>query len=83
MFDSMCLVRLGYDFVNFVISQFISLILHICIEEDLEVEIYICRKEKRKMTQKGNMFKGQQNKKSIPPNRHGKITHTRKGNTVV
>ncbi|XAR54395.1 hypothetical protein NMG60_11029500 [Bertholletia excelsa] len=31
------------------------------------------------MAQKGNMFKGQQKKKSIPPNRHGKIPHTRKG----
>ncbi|GLT84212.1 hypothetical protein SLE2022_024570 [Rubroshorea leprosula] len=25
------------------------------------------------MTQKGNLFKGQQKKKMIPPNRHGKI----------
>lgn len=31
------------------------------------------------MTQKGNFFKGQQKKKSIPPNRHGKASRTRKG----
>lgn len=31
-----------------------------------------------KMTQKGDMFKGQQ-KKKIPPNRHGKAAHIRKG----
>ncbi|KAK6120808.1 hypothetical protein DH2020_045453 [Rehmannia glutinosa] len=35
------------------------------------------------MTQKGNLFKGQQKKKSIPPSRHGKISHTRKGKRVV
>ncbi|XP_052171753.1 uncharacterized protein LOC127787721 [Diospyros lotus] len=31
------------------------------------------------MAQKGNIFKGQQKKKSIPPNRHGKAPHVRKG----
>ncbi|CAA0816586.1 Unknown protein [Striga hermonthica] len=35
------------------------------------------------MTQKANLFKGQQKKKSIPPNRHGKVNHTRKGKRVV
>ncbi|XP_019192623.1 PREDICTED: uncharacterized protein LOC109186893 [Ipomoea nil] len=35
------------------------------------------------MTQKGNLFKGQQKKKSIPPNRHGKVPKTRKGKRVV
>ncbi|KAL0377177.1 UNVERIFIED_CONTAM: hypothetical protein Scaly_0835300 [Sesamum calycinum] len=35
------------------------------------------------MTQKGSLFKGQQKKKSIPPNRHGKVSHTRKGKRVV
>ncbi|KAA8515638.1 hypothetical protein F0562_018751 [Nyssa sinensis] len=35
------------------------------------------------MTQKANLFKGQQKKKSIPPNRHGKIPPTRKGKRVV
>ncbi|CAA3033206.1 Hypothetical predicted protein [Olea europaea subsp. europaea] len=35
------------------------------------------------MTQKGNLFKGQQKKKSIPPNRHGKLSQTRKGKKVV
>ncbi|CDP16346.1 unnamed protein product [Coffea canephora] len=35
------------------------------------------------MTQKSNLFKGQQKKKSIPPNRHGKATQTRKGKRVV
>lgn len=35
------------------------------------------------MTQKGNLFKGQQKKKSIPPNRHGKALQTRKGKRVV
>ncbi|XP_011091768.1 uncharacterized protein LOC105172126 [Sesamum indicum] len=35
------------------------------------------------MTQKGNLFKGQQKKKSIPPNRHGKVSHTRKGKRAV
>ncbi|KAJ4751925.1 hypothetical protein LUZ62_086330 [Rhynchospora pubera] len=35
------------------------------------------------MTQKGNMFKGQQKKKSIPPNRHGKTPHVRKGKRAV
>ncbi|KAI4384658.1 hypothetical protein MLD38_002780 [Melastoma candidum] len=31
------------------------------------------------MTQKQNMFKGHQKKKTIPPNRHGKAPLTRKG----
>lgn len=31
------------------------------------------------MTQKTNLFKGQQKRKTIPPNRHGKIPQTRKG----
>ncbi|KAG8363636.1 hypothetical protein BUALT_Bualt19G0043100 [Buddleja alternifolia] len=35
------------------------------------------------MTQKGTLFKGQQKKKSIPPNRHGKTSQTRKGKRVV
>ncbi|EHA8587025.1 hypothetical protein COCNU_scaffold001324G000020 [Cocos nucifera] len=34
------------------------------------------------MTQKGNLFKGQK-KKTIPPNRHGKASHTRKGKRFV
>lgn len=33
------------------------------------------------MTQKGDLFKGKQKKKSIPPSRHGKISTTRKGNS--
>ncbi|GLT84210.1 hypothetical protein SLE2022_024550 [Rubroshorea leprosula] len=35
------------------------------------------------MTQKGNLFKGQQKKKTVPPNRHGKTPQTRKGKRVV
>ncbi|KAL7126163.1 hypothetical protein ABFS83_14G166900 [Erythranthe nasuta] len=35
------------------------------------------------MTQKGDLFKGKQKKKSIPPSRHGKICHTRKGKRVI
>ncbi|KAH7849330.1 hypothetical protein Vadar_016374 [Vaccinium darrowii] len=35
------------------------------------------------MTQKANLFKGQQKRKSIPPSRHGKIPVTRKGKRVV
>ncbi|XP_059651907.1 uncharacterized protein LOC132299371 [Cornus florida] len=35
------------------------------------------------MTQKANLFKGQKKKKSIPPNRHGKIPQTRKGKRAV
>ncbi|RWR93777.1 2,3-bisphosphoglycerate-dependent phosphoglycerate mutase [Cinnamomum micranthum f. kanehirae] len=35
------------------------------------------------MTQKANLFKGQQKKKSIPPNRHGKAPSTRKGKKFV
>ncbi|KAJ6895798.1 hypothetical protein NC651_022130 [Populus alba x Populus x berolinensis] len=35
------------------------------------------------MTQKNNLFKGQQKKKTVPPNRHGKITHIRKGKRYV
>ncbi|XP_038897231.1 uncharacterized protein LOC120085359 [Benincasa hispida] len=35
------------------------------------------------MTQKANLFKGQQKRKTIPPNRHGKIPQTRKGKRFV
>ncbi|KAJ0038000.1 hypothetical protein Pint_23898 [Pistacia integerrima] len=35
------------------------------------------------MTQKGNLFKGKQKKKVIPPNRHGKAVQIRKGKRVV
>ncbi|XP_054789519.1 uncharacterized protein LOC129314494 [Prosopis cineraria] len=35
------------------------------------------------MTQKAALFKGQKKKKSIPPNRHGKVAHTRKGKRFV
>ncbi|KAH1073613.1 hypothetical protein J1N35_025941 [Gossypium stocksii] len=35
------------------------------------------------MTQKGNLFKGQKKQKTIPPNRHGKLPHIRKGKRVV
>ena len=35
------------------------------------------------MTQKANLFKGQQKKKSVPPNRHGKPSVTRKGNYLA
>ncbi|KAG9141780.1 hypothetical protein Leryth_027221 [Lithospermum erythrorhizon] len=35
------------------------------------------------MTQKDKLFKGQKKQKTIPPNRHGKITQTRKGKRVV
>ncbi|XP_051124649.1 uncharacterized protein LOC127247000 [Andrographis paniculata] len=35
------------------------------------------------MTQKGSLFKGQKKAKSIPPNRHGKVSQTRKGKRVV
>ncbi|KAH7527961.1 hypothetical protein FEM48_Zijuj05G0021500 [Ziziphus jujuba var. spinosa] len=35
------------------------------------------------MTQKSNLFKGQQKKKTIPPNRHGKASVTRKGKRFV
>ncbi|KAL0006921.1 hypothetical protein SO802_008423 [Lithocarpus litseifolius] len=35
------------------------------------------------MTQKANLFKGQQKKKSVPPNRHGKPSVTRKGKRFV
>jgi hypothetical protein len=31
------------------------------------------------MTQKQTLFKGQSKKKTIPPNRHGKAPHVRKG----
>ncbi|KAL6989714.1 hypothetical protein U1Q18_015465, partial [Sarracenia purpurea var. burkii] len=37
----------------------------------------------KKMTQTANLFKGQQKKKTIPPNRHGKISHNRKGKRLV
>ncbi|XP_042412358.1 uncharacterized protein LOC122001591 [Zingiber officinale] len=32
------------------------------------------------MTQKGNLFKGLQKRRTIPPNRHGKTSQTRKVN---
>ncbi|KAK4259867.1 hypothetical protein QN277_006155 [Acacia crassicarpa] len=35
------------------------------------------------MTQKAALFKGQKKKKSIPPNRHGKVPQTRKGKKFV
>ncbi|KAL4313139.1 hypothetical protein GQ457_01G052350 [Hibiscus cannabinus] len=35
------------------------------------------------MTQKGDLFKGKKKQKSIPPNRHGKLPHIRKGKRVV
>ncbi|KAL5543606.1 hypothetical protein UlMin_007390 [Ulmus minor] len=35
------------------------------------------------MVQKGGLFKGQQKKKTIPPNRHGKVPQTRKGKRFV
>ncbi|GMY22553.1 hypothetical protein FCV25MIE_17794 [Fagus crenata] len=35
------------------------------------------------MTQKANLFKGQQKKKSVPLNRHGKASLTRKGKRNV
>ncbi|XP_050943969.1 uncharacterized protein LOC103499958 isoform X1 [Cucumis melo] len=35
------------------------------------------------MTQKANLFKGKQKRKTIPPNRHGKIPQTRKGKRFV
>ncbi|KAJ9158845.1 hypothetical protein P3X46_024390 [Hevea brasiliensis] len=35
------------------------------------------------MTQKDNLFKGQQKRKTIPPNRHGKVPITRKGKRFV
>ncbi|KAJ0959847.1 hypothetical protein J5N97_014295 [Dioscorea zingiberensis] len=35
------------------------------------------------MTQKGSLFKGQQKRKTIPPNRHGKAASTRKGKRFV
>ncbi|XP_030465780.1 uncharacterized protein LOC115684954 [Syzygium oleosum] len=35
------------------------------------------------MTQKSNLFKGQQKKKTIPPSRHGKAPPTRKGKRYV
>ncbi|KAI9078600.1 hypothetical protein K1719_039438 [Acacia pycnantha] len=35
------------------------------------------------MTQKAVLFKGQKKKKSIPPNRHGKVPQTRKGKKFV
>lgn len=37
----------------------------------------------REMTQKANLFKGQQKRKSIPPSRHGKIPVTRKGSILT
>ncbi|KAI9078582.1 hypothetical protein K1719_039420 [Acacia pycnantha] len=35
------------------------------------------------MTQKAALFKGQKKKKSIQPNRHGKVPQTRKGKKFV
>ncbi|KVI00803.1 uncharacterized protein LOC112519665 [Cynara cardunculus var. scolymus] len=35
------------------------------------------------MTQKANLFKGQQKRKTVPPSRHGKTPKTRKGKRVV
>ncbi|XP_018817225.1 uncharacterized protein LOC121241604 [Juglans microcarpa x Juglans regia] len=35
------------------------------------------------MTQKSNLFKGQHKKKSVPPNRHGKVPQIRKGKRYV
>ena len=35
------------------------------------------------MTQKQSLFKGQSKKKSIPPSRHGKAPHVRKGKRAV
>ncbi|GMI73904.1 hypothetical protein like AT3G52040 [Hibiscus trionum] len=35
------------------------------------------------MTQKGDLFKGKKKQKSIPPNRHGKLPHIRKGKRAV
>ncbi|KAJ4711525.1 2,3-bisphosphoglycerate-dependent phosphoglycerate mutase [Melia azedarach] len=35
------------------------------------------------MTQKGHLFKGQQKKKTVPPNRHGKTIQNRKGKRFV
>ncbi|XP_061373953.1 uncharacterized protein LOC133316243 [Gastrolobium bilobum] len=35
------------------------------------------------MTQKTNLFKGQAKKKSIPPDRHGKVPLTHKGKRFV
>ncbi|CAO2184957.1 unnamed protein product [Urochloa humidicola] len=35
------------------------------------------------MTQKQTLFKGQSKKKTVPPNRHGKAPHVRKGKRVV
>lgn len=37
------------------------------------------RQERTEMTQKQTLFKGQSKKKTIPPNRHGKAPHVRKG----
>ena len=36
-------------------------------------------RSKKKMTQKSNQFKGQQKKKTVAPNRHGKAIQNRKG----
>ncbi|KNA15798.1 hypothetical protein SOVF_094890 [Spinacia oleracea] len=35
------------------------------------------------MTQKANMFKGKQKKKAVPPSRHGKDSHIRKGKRAI
>jgi len=39
----------------------------------------LARNDDPKMTQKSNQFKGQQKRKTIAPNRHGKSIQTRKG----
>jgi len=41
------------------------------------------RPEAREMTQKQTLFKGQSKKKTVPPNRHGKAPHVRKGKRAV
>ncbi|KAI5603691.1 hypothetical protein BDE02_01G236100 [Populus trichocarpa] len=35
------------------------------------------------MTQKNSLFKGQLKRKTVPPNRHGKTPHIRKGKRFV
>ncbi|KAM0954166.1 hypothetical protein DsansV1_C01g0008071 [Dioscorea sansibarensis] len=41
------------------------------------------RKGLKEMTQKASLFKGQQKRKTIPPNRHGKPHSNRKGKRFV
>jgi hypothetical protein len=43
----------------------------------------LARNDDPKMTQKSNQFKGQQKRKTIAPNRHGKSIQTRKGKRNV